>query len=135
MPLQEEKAAPSKDGKAEAKIYHGVYDVLMAGMLASSALYAIGMVLALIHPHTIELTRDYILRNYKINIMLEGLAHFRPGALFFLATVLLILTPVTRVLISIYAFYTERNMRYVVVTGIVFLVIVVTVVLGRMGLQ
>ncbi|MGH9401480.1 MAG: DUF1634 domain-containing protein [Terriglobia bacterium] len=135
MRSQEEKTALSKAGKAEAKIYHGVYDVLMAGMVASSALYAVGMVLALIHPSTIQLTRAYILRNYNVTTMIHGLAHFRPGAIFFLATALLILTPVTRVVISIYAFYTERNMKYVVVTGIVFLVIIATVILGRMGLQ
>ena len=131
----EEKTAPPRVSKAEQRIYHEVYDVLLAGMVASSVLYAAGMVLALIHPHTIPLTRDYILRNYRLTAMLGGLAHLRPGALFFLATVVLILTPVTRVVISIYAFYAERDVKYVVVTGVVFLVIVLTVVLGRMGLQ
>lgn len=129
------KTAPPADSKAEAKIYHGVYDVLLVGMISSSALYALGIILALIHPHSIELTRDYILRNYKVPIMLDGIAHLRPGAIFFLATVLLILTPVARVVISIYAFYSERNMKFVVVTGIVFLVIIATVILGRLGLQ
>lgn len=122
-------------GRAEARIYHGVYDVLLAGMIASSILYAVGIVLALSQPRTIELTRAYILRNYNLITMLRGLAHLRPGALFFLATVILILTPVARVVISIFAFYSERNWKFVVVTGIVFLVIVATVILGRMGLQ
>lgn len=132
---QQNTAPPAASSKAEAKIYHGVYDVLLVGMISSSALYALGIVLALIHPHTIELTRDYILRNYKLPIMLSGLVHLRPGAIFFLATALLILTPVARVVISIFAFYSERNMKFVVVTGIVFLVIVATVILGRLGLQ
>ncbi|MGH9407555.1 MAG: DUF1634 domain-containing protein [Terriglobia bacterium] len=128
-------ATQSRSSKAEEKIYHSVYDVLIAGMIASSLLYAAGMVLALRHPHTVLLTRDYILRNYRLHTMLSGLIHFQPGALFFLATVLLILTPVSRVVISIYAFYAERDFKYVVVTGTVFLVIVVTVILGRLGLQ
>lgn len=127
-------AAPAQS-KAETKIYHGVYDVLLAGMISSSILYALGIALALVHPRSIELTRAYILRNYKLPIMLHGLAHLRPGAIFFLATALLILTPVARVVISIHAFYSERNMKFVVVTGIVFLVIVATVILGGLGLQ
>ena len=132
---QKESAPPPQASQAEEKIYHNVYGVLIAGMVASSVLYAAGMVVALMHPHTILLTRDYILRNYRLTTMLSGLVHLRPGALFFLATVLLILTPVSRVVISIYAFYSERDYKYVVVTGIVFLVIVATVILGRLGLQ
>lgn len=121
--------------KAEQKIYADVYDVLTVGMVVSSILYALGLILALLHPRTIPLTRAFILRNYNLAHVLHGLAHFRPGALMFVATVILILTPVSRVVISIYAFYTERDRKYVVVTGIVFLVIVLTVFLGRMGLQ
>jgi len=38
-----------------------------------------------------------------------------------LAIALLILTPVTRVLVSIYVFYIDDDRKYVVVTGLVFL--------------
>lgn len=121
--------------KAEQKIYADVYDVLTAGMVVSSVLYAIGVILALMHPRTIPLTRAFVLHNYQLGNVLHGFAHFRPGAFMFVATVILILTPVSRVVISIYAFYSERDWKYVLVTGIVFLVIVLTVVLGRLGLQ
>ncbi|MGH9398018.1 MAG: DUF1634 domain-containing protein [Terriglobia bacterium] len=130
-----EQPVQPRVSKAEQKIYADVYDVLTVGMVVSSILYAIGMILALLHPRTIPLTRAFILRDYKLSQVLYGLAHFRPGALMFLATVILILTPVSRVVISIYAFYIERDRKYVVVTGIVLLVIILTVFLGRMGLQ
>jgi uncharacterized membrane protein len=52
-----------------------------------------------------------------------------------LATALLILTPVARVVVSIAAFLTDRDYKYVVVTSIVLLVMGVTVVLGLFGLQ
>ncbi|MGH9452305.1 MAG: DUF1634 domain-containing protein [Terriglobia bacterium] len=130
-----ERPASRHVTKAEQKIYADVYDVLTVGMVASSILYALGVILALLHPRTIPLTREFIMRNYKLGEVLHGLAHLHPGALMFVATVILILTPVSRVVISIYAFYSERDTKYVVVTGIVFLVIVLTVCLGVMGLQ
>lgn len=132
---ENEKSVRSHVTRAEQKIYADVYDVLTAGMIVSSILYAIGMALTLRHPHIVPLTRAFILRNYKLGEVAHGLTHFAPGAFMFVATVILILTPVSRVVISIYAFYSERDHRYVLVTGIVFLVIVLTVILGRLGLQ
>jgi uncharacterized membrane protein len=52
-----------------------------------------------------------------------------------LGTLLLILTPIARVLVSIYAFWGDHDRKYVVVTLIVMIVIILTVVLGRLGLQ
>ncbi|HEX5481060.1 MAG TPA: DUF1634 domain-containing protein [Terriglobia bacterium] len=121
--------------KAEEKIYADVYDVLLGGMIVSTALFALGVVLALIHPRYVPLTRDYILRNYNWSAAVHGLLTFRPGALMMVATLLLILTPVARVLISVYAFHAGRDHKYVMVTGAVFIVIILTVVLGSLGLQ
>lgn len=121
--------------KAEQKIYTSVYDVLLWGMVASTILFAVGIVLALIHPRYVPLTRDYIVRNYHWSAAWYGLVTLRPGAIMLLATLLLILTPVSRVLISIFAFYAERNVKFTVVTGIVFLVIILTVVFGSLGLK
>lgn len=135
MPQKETYNPPGPVSKAEQKIYADVYDVLLIGMLISTVLFAFGVVLALVHPHFIPLTRDYVLKNYDAATFFKGLAALRPGAYMMLATVLLILTPVVRVLISIYAFFAEGDRKYTLVTGIVFLVIVLTVVLGRLGLK
>lgn len=134
MDPKEHPGAPMLS-RAEQTIYRDVYDVLTAGMLVSTVLYAVGIILALIHPRVIPLTREFIMRNYRLATVWHGLIHLRPGALMFLATVILILTPVSRVVISIYAFYAEGDRKYVVVTGIVLGVIILTVILGRLGLQ
>lgn len=126
---------PETPTKAEKKIYADVYDVLLVGMLVSSALFALGVVLALLHPHYIPLTRDYIVKNYHGAALLHNLAAFRPGAIMLVATVILILTPVVRVVISIYAFAQEGDRKYVGVTGTVLLVILLTVFLGWLGLK
>lgn len=126
---------PETPTKAEKKIYADVYDVLLVGMLVSSALFALGVVLALLHPRYIPLTRDYIVKNYHGAALLHNLAAFRPGAIMLVATVILILTPVVRVVISIYAFAQEGDRKYVGVTGTVLLVILLTVFLGWLGLK
>jgi uncharacterized membrane protein len=51
------------------------------------------------------------------------------------ATVLLILTPVARVVVSIAAFAADRDYKFVVITSIVMFVMLLTVILGLLGLQ
>ena len=49
--------------------------------------------------------------------------------------VLLILTPIARVIISVYAFAVDRDYKYVAVTSAVLFVMALTVVLGLFGLK
>ena len=51
------------------------------------------------------------------------------------ATALLILTPVLRVVISIWAFWVDRDYKYVVVTSTVLAVIGLPVVLAHFGVK
>jgi len=121
--------------REEENVYADVYKVLLAGMVASSILFAVGVVLGLLHPKYIPLTADWTREHYHWKGLVSGLAVLDPAAIMLLATLLLILTPVVRVLVSIYAFYVDHDWKFVVVTGIVFLVIVLTVALARLGLQ
>jgi uncharacterized membrane protein len=121
--------------QTEQNVYADVYRVLLAGMIASSALFAVGLIRALLRPQSIPLTTDWVKQHYHVSTVLHGLAHGDPTTLMMVATVLLILTPVVRVLVSIYAFWVDHDYKYVVVTGIVFLVMVLTVLLSHFGLQ
>jgi uncharacterized membrane protein len=47
----------------------------------------------------------------------------------------LILTPVARVIVSIYAFWIDHDLKYVRVTGAVFIIMVITVILGLLGIR
>jgi uncharacterized membrane protein len=120
---------------AEENVYRGVYRVLLAGMFVSSALFAVGLGLALVHPQHYPLGADWVRSHYHLSVVLQGLKHFDPFTLMMVATALLILTPVLRVVISIFAFLVDRDWKYVVVTSIVFVVIVLSVVLSHFGLQ
>ena len=120
---------------AEENVYADVYRVLLGGMIVSSVLFAIGLVLALLHPEHYPLGPDWVRSHYHVATIWQGLKTFDPFTLMLVATALLILTPVLRVVISIWAFVVDRDWKFVVVTSIVLVVIVLSVVLSRLGLQ
>src|SRR5947209_8509916 len=94
--------------REEENVYSDVYKVLLAGMLASSALFAVGVVVGLLHPKYVPLTPPWIKQHDHWKSLASGLAALDPTALMMLATLLLILIPVVRVLVSIYAFYVDN---------------------------
>lgn len=119
----------------EENVYVDVYRLLIAGMIVSSVLFAIGIVLAMLRPQFIPLTTRWVRSQYHVPTVLHGLRHGDPSAIMLVATVLLILTPVARVVVSIVAFAIDRDRKFVVVTSFVFLVMVITVILGELGLK
>ncbi|MDR1280876.1 MAG: DUF1634 domain-containing protein [Opitutaceae bacterium] len=63
----------------------------------------------------------------------EGLAHLRGQAIIVLGLLLLIATPVVRVIISIGGFAMEKDRLYVVITSTVLLLLFVSFALGKAG--
>jgi len=120
---------------AEENVYAVVYRVLLGGMVVSTVLFVIGLVRALLHPTYFPLTTRWIRDHYHWRVVVHGLATLDPVVLMMVATVLLILTPVARVVASIYAFYVDHDYKYVAVTSIVLLVMVLTLVLAQLGLK
>ncbi|HEX6502202.1 MAG TPA: DUF1634 domain-containing protein [Terriglobales bacterium] len=119
----------------EANVYADVYRLLIGGMILSNLLFAAGIVLALLHPRFVPLTAQWVKTHSQWSNVLHGLAAGDPISLMLLATVLLILTPIARVIVSIAAFAADRDYKFVVITSIVMLVMLLTVTLGLMGLQ
>lgn len=130
--------ATSKQPKrtdSEQNVYAGVYQVLFAGMLVSTGMFIVGIVTALQRPEFIPLTPEWIKQHYHWSAIVRGIASFDPTVIMMIATVLLILTPVARVVVSIYAFAVDRDYKFVVITSIVLFVMGVAVVLGLFGLK
>lgn len=119
---------------AEENVHAVVYRVLRWGMLASTALFAIGIVLALVRPGAGAPLVGAAPSPHDLAWFAQGMARLDPAAIMMAATVLLILTPVARVLGSIYAFAVDRDARYVIVTSAVLVVMGATVVAGLLGL-
>jgi uncharacterized membrane protein len=61
----------------------------------------------------------------------HGLAHLQGPAIVVAGLLMLIATPVARVLISIFAFVIDRDWPFVSITTVVFVLLILSVVIGR----
>jgi uncharacterized membrane protein len=128
-------SAKQNEASAELNVYADVYKVLLGGMILSTALFVIAIVRALARPEFMPLTPEWIKQHYHWAAIAEGLRTFDPTTIMLIATALLILTPIARVVVSIYAFAVDHDRKFVMVTLVVLLVIILTVVLGLFGLK
>jgi uncharacterized membrane protein len=119
----------------EQNVYAGVYHMLIAGMIVSNVLFVTGIILALLHRQYFPLSATWVREQYHAGLIFRGLIHRQATAYLLLGTLLLILTPVARVIVSIYAFWTDRDEKYVAVTLTVFIIMVLTVILGLFGVR
>ena len=127
---------PNNDStRAEANVYADVYRLLIGGMILSNVLFAAGIILAMLHPRFVPLTAQWIKTQYQWTILSRGLASGDPISMMLLATALLILTPIARVVVSIVAFAADRDYKFVVITSVVMFVMLLTLALGLLGLQ
>lgn len=106
-----------------------MYRVLVGGMILSSALYIVGVVLFLLQTPVEAAITHY----QNVTDFTRGLFAYRSAAVLTLATVFLIATPIARVFVSILAFAVNRNLRYVAITIIVFLILISSILLGYVG--
>ncbi len=105
-----------------------MYYILVIGMLSSSALFVMGLVLFVLENPSPAAS----LPEFSPGSFLHDLSALRPVAILALATIVLIGTPITRVFVSILVFAKNRERRFVLVTGIVFTVLVVSLLVGNL---
>jgi len=114
-----------------ANLNKAMYDVLVVGMILSSATYILGIVLFVLQNQNPLQTG---ISSYQTVAQFStALFSFQSGAVLTLATIFLIATPITRVLVSIFVFAFNRNAKYVAVTTIVFLILMASILLGYFG--
>ncbi|SHI20740.1 Uncharacterized membrane protein [Sporobacter termitidis DSM 10068] len=102
--------------------------LLKAGVLLSAAIILIGLVLYLATG-----TGGYGGDAFPTDplVILQGLAAFKPYAIILLGLFILILTPILRVGVSVIVFIREKDSLYVAITTFVFLVLIVSLLLGK----
>lgn len=132
---EQKKVEAARPETSEENVYAGVYHVLLAGMFLSTTIFVIGIVRALMLRQNIPLTVEWVRSHYTLAAVGHGLRTLDPTVLMMIATAVLILTPIARVVVSIHAFAVDHDRKFVVVTSIVFVVIVLTVILGLLGLR
>jgi uncharacterized membrane protein len=107
--------------------------VLRGGVLLSAGLLILGAIL-----YTISALRSGSpafpsTYPHSLSDVFRGLVRGDPLAILALGLIVLLLTPVARVLISIFAFARERDWLYVGITTLVLLILLVSFLLGRGG--
>ena len=103
--------------------------ILQGGIIISSAVICVGLVLALIHPG--QLASKTLVFPHTLADVWSGLLAGHPQSVIALGLLLLLATPVVRVAASIVAFALEHDRRYVVITTVVLLVLLLSFLLGR----
>jgi uncharacterized membrane protein len=118
----------------EGSLQHVVSGVLRAGVIASASVGLIAAVYDLaahggervsFHPFrgTPEAERH-------VPSILTNALHLQPRALMMVALMLLLITPVVRVIVSLFGFIKERDRVYVVVTTVVLLTLLGSLAFG-----
>ncbi|MCT4397854.1 DUF1634 domain-containing protein [Pediococcus ethanolidurans] len=104
--------------------------VLRIGVLISAAVILVGVLLIVFTGQT-----GYSAKIYPttVNAIASGIVALKPFAIVMLGLFLLILTPVLRVVVSIYAFAKERDHLYVWITTFVLVILLIGMWIGYLG--
>lgn len=104
--------------------------ILQVGVIFSAIVMLIGLVLFLVSGQS-GYSGSYVPR--RMGLILQGTWQLKPYAIMMLGVYCLILTPVLRVVVSIYAFYKEHDRLYVAITTLVLAILLVALAIGVTG--
>ena len=117
-----------------------ISNLLRIGVTSSLAIIVIGTIISFVrHPSYLNSRENYHQLTtpgvaefpHTISQVFTGVAHFSGQAIVALGLLLLISTPVVRVGVSIFAFVYQHDSLFVVITTIVFLLLILSFVLGK----
>jgi uncharacterized membrane protein len=101
--------------------------ILRIGVIISATIMIVGLALFLITGYS-GYVGNYHPTNF--NTIFQGIIQLKPYAIMMLGVFCLILTPVLRVIVSIYSFYKENDWLYVWITTFVLIVLVISFIIG-----
>lgn len=103
---------------------------LQIGVGLSAAIIFIGFMMFLITGKS-----GYPGSTYPTNLteVLRGVILLKPYAIILMGLLILILTPVFRVAVSIFAFLKEKDYMYVGITSVVLIILIIGFMLGKAG--
>lgn len=102
--------------------------IMRIGVFIAATVMIIGLIILLVTGHSGYSTNFY---PTTLTAIFTGVASFKAAAWMMLGIFLLILTPVLRVVVSIYAFAKEKDHLYVWITTIVLAILAVSFVIGH----
>ncbi|CAJ1196542.1 hypothetical protein CPR19088_GLDEOEPO_02493 [Companilactobacillus paralimentarius] len=108
--------------------------ILRIGVITSAIVILIGMGLYFMngagYPSVVRNGHTMVDFPQRFSTIFSGVAEGKSYAVIMLGVFLLILTPVLRVVVSIYAFYKEHDTLYVVITSIVLVILMFAMYMG-----
>ena len=135
-PEESSRAGREKEAGREALVRQAeliISHVLRGGVLLSAAIILAGVVLLYLRAFAAEGSEAVSAFPHTLPSVEQGLAHGDPLAIIVLGLLVLLATPVVRVAVSIVAFLLERDWRYVIITSLVLLILLLSFVLGKGG--
>lgn len=104
--------------------------ILRIGVVVSAIVIILGIVLYFVNGGTGYADGEW---PQRFGVMFQGVVQGKSYAVIMLGIFLLILTPVLRVVVSIYAFAKERDILYVYITTAVLIILIFAMVFGYHG--
>jgi uncharacterized membrane protein len=105
-----------------------MYTILVVGMISSTAIYIFGLILFILqNPNPMQAT---LVRYASMNDFFQQMIALRASAILMVGTIVLIATPITRVFLSVLVFAANHDRKFVIVTGSVMLILIVSLILG-----
>ncbi|MFN8471522.1 MAG: DUF1634 domain-containing protein [Anaerolineae bacterium] len=104
-----------------------VHKILIIGLTASTILLLVGVLLGVIEQRPMPNT------TLAVGDVVQRLVGMRPSGFLNLGLLVLIVTPVMRVIGSVFVFLFERDWRYAAITGLVLVIMLISLLSGRAG--
>ncbi|MCF6164534.1 putative integral membrane protein [Furfurilactobacillus rossiae] len=120
-------AEEEKISKEMAQVEIMIGQILRIGVIISAVIMLIGFIAYGIQGSTGLPSHGAV----TITAIATGLLSFKSGSVMMLGLFCLILTPVLRVVVSIYAFYVEKDSLYVWITSAVLVILLFALFIGH----
>lgn len=124
-PQPRPKVALVKPSQVTRDLNEVVHSLLVVGLVASTLFFLVGLALDLYYGRPLPETTVNVVEAIRRAFAL------RPSGFLDLGLMVLIATPILRVVGSIFVFVYERDWRYAAVTAAVLLIILTSIALGR----
>ena|SRR2546425_419236 len=122
----------ARQGKSYTSVIIGW--ILRSGVILTATIISIGLLLLLLHQGGIAGTGVSLGSfPHTLSQVWSGLLMLRPQAIIALGLLLLIAMPIVTVITSMVAFTIERDRRFVVIAGIVLVILITSLLIGRGG--
>lgn len=107
-------------------------EVIIGQILRIGVAISVGVILIGIIVYLFSGNSGYVDNNFptRLTTIFAGIGNGKSYAIMMLGLLLLIFTPVLRVIVSIYAFAKEKDTMYTVITTIVLIILVVAILIG-----